>query len=488
MTDQCPYTGNAEQLAEEIRRYAPEPVDFGRIALRAVEAGLFVDDPEIEAQNLVRDHEVRIPTRMLETTYGNGPGRIRLGEADVPIDAMVTLRKSIVSANRLLLPQDSVMSYFHERYTSDDTYRSAGTYEALGSYDPGIGKLAAYQNSDLSFNTTADRRVRQRELYTIEEEEAALDLGVEHPEAVMAIISYQGVLKDYMRRLGNEFALIAEQSPGSITTQNLKEFNVLAKQWSGSNFTDKLLPALAIFIAKERQAKPETPFEELITKDMFQAAVNFAISNGAFIHFVKVPSYVADDGKERVNQFSCPAVGAIRNHLLDGSLLDRIYQTSVARIADGDESALQLRAAIQSRAQAAFMELVAHRQYQRLEAQEAAEPYVYIDTEDIEWVYIASEAIVQALAKSKAANLTYEGVNYIITEEDANSITAEEPKRPDDIEIAIPFPEDLNQATGRAITLALQSGCGVYFTFNDYMHRVDPAHVQAVLQKSIQRP
>jgi hypothetical protein len=293
-------------------------------------------------------------------------------------------------------------------------------------------------------------------------------------------------MRDYRGELSTAFERAAERQPGTVTKRDIDEVTNVAEQWTSSNFTDNLMPALAIFIARKKQLDPEIPTAEITTPELFNDAVDFIISNGAFRNFVTVPAEIAADGQERVNHFLCPAVGTIRDQLLDGSLLHTVHRATVARIEAGDSSALGLREHIQTRAQESLLRIAEDEKWQRQQAMEAARPFVPIETQGKTWADIACDAIAQTTARQKPALFNFEGQEYrVVLDQEWSGLVAHEPKQQGDTEIELRAGDVLYNVLGTSAATALQTEGDVFFSFNGDPYRITCANVQALFQNSI---
>jgi hypothetical protein len=311
-------------------------VDFDALAEHAVNAGLFSEDPSAVRVNMLAiDRYHRLPATLLDSPYGNGPMTIRIGRHDVPEASVYAVRRNVTAANELLAPVDRVLLYFHQRFVADDVFQSTAVTKLVNEYQaPGVDSyrtesIAAAlgtrpKASALSFQVEgAGRNTHDRQLYTQEERVEALAFTERHPAAVLAILAYQGVLQDYFGALAAAFKSIATRTPTTITAKDLADFDDYVRQWRTGNFTDELVPALALF-AKRRSVAGSAD-DVAVDLELFQLAVDFIIKYGAFRSWVTVPQDIAQDRQAHVIHFLCPAVGAVRDQLLDGSLLAHVH-------------------------------------------------------------------------------------------------------------------------------------------------------------------
>ena len=311
-------------------------VDFDRLAGDAVEAGLFRPDAAAVRANMFIIHQyARLPVTLLDAPYGNGPMAIRVFKQDIPEAAVYAVRRNFVEANALLMPLESVMRYFHQRFVADEVFRSKSLATLIALYraprvdpyhdasiDAVLGTTA--KPDEISFRVEGvDRATHDRRLYTHQEQVAGLQLVQTHPEVVLTILAYQAVLLDYLAALRAAFARLASEPEMVISSKDLADVDGYANQWRTNNFTDELVPAMAIFYQHRLQAN--VPPDDCVDGTLFGRAVGFILDNGAFRNWVTIPHEVARDQKEHIDHFLCPAVGPVRMQLLDGTLLERIY-------------------------------------------------------------------------------------------------------------------------------------------------------------------
>lgn len=486
-----PRESTAESRGDLHEDDQPLQVDFLKIATDAIEAGVFALNPEVVRRNeemgrgYTSGQSFSFPETMLEDPYGNGPMQIQRMERDVPQALVDQLRKNIATANRLLLPQRQVMLYFHERFTDDGTFSSRGMKAALKTFSPYVRSHAL--PDELSFQTEGvDRTSKSRELFTQEEYLAAVELARDDPAIVLTIVAYQGTIQDYLTELGNVFGGLAYHPGYPVNEQDFEHYKEFMENWNTSNFTDELVPAITVLLAKAKRENPDVPKQSLLTRELFQDAVDFIIRNGAFRHFVTVPGYVAVDGKQRVNKFLCPATSTIRHQLLDGTLLHNIYTVTSGRIQEGDAAAIELANTIGTRAEATLQRREEERVWKQKQAEEAAKPTVEIDVENKNWAEIAGSAIGKALEKRKPAVFTFDGMSYVITPENVEgTLSFNKEKQPGDHEVILQVGDWLYSVLKDAITRGIQTKQPVYFSFNTAPWRVDPAEIEAFLQQSI---
>ncbi len=466
----------------------PSPVQFIPIALHALEGGIFAVDEEARLTNRRSTSPVRLPESMLETPYGNGPARIERNDEDVPVAAMNQVRKNFARANQLLLPRDEVLRYFHERFARDEPFLSAGMSAAAQEYAPILNKAIGYQDAALSFRIDdADRTTRRRRLFTEDEIRASIELARDYPASVLTVVAYAGTIQDYLYKLGYAFEALSHRPEYKITAKNLADYRKFAENWNTSNFTAELMPSLALHLNRAHEAQPQATTDSLLTSELFHQAVDFVIANGAFRNFVAIPDYVAIDGVARVNHFLCPAVSAIREQLLDGSLLYAIYRIADARLAAGDKDAQRLADTLSARAARRISEHEAHQEYLAREAAAAALPMVIIETEGKNEREIIAEAISKALEKEKPAVFVHDGRSYSVAPGAIQSVLAfEQPQQRGDIVIILHAGQWLYAVIREAVERALADMRPVFFRFNDVPYRIQPDKVLDVIAQSQQ--
>lgn len=477
------------EVTDDTHEYGQPPhVDFLEIAMRAVEAGVFARDTEAIQLNAGTGNgsEFSFPETMLEIPYNNGPFQIQRWEIDVPQALVDQFRRNFATANRLLLPHRQVMLYFHERFTAEDTFSSEGMREALSEYRPHVRSRTTLPE-EWSFRTEGvDRTSKKRDLFTEQESLAALELARDEPAVMLAIVGYQGTIQDYLQNLGGAFVELASHPESRITQRDLENYQKFASAWNTSNFIDELMPAIAIHLTNARRANPEAARGSLLTRELFQSAADFIISNGAFRHFVDVPAHIALDSRDRVDKFLCPAVGAVRQQLLDGSLLQNIHAVTSAKIREDDPAASSLAATIHLRAKQTLDQHEERRIWQEQQAKEAAKLTIEVATEGRSWAEITGEAIGRALDKRKPAIFTFDGRSYFLTPNAIESgLSFHEEKQPGDQELEPQVGNWLYKVLEMAIARAVQTGRPAFFSFNGNPWRVKPEEVEALLHSAM---
>jgi hypothetical protein len=466
----------------------PEPVDFERLATHALSQDLFTPDQVAIRANAAapRSRRYRLPETLLERPYENGPMSISRFGIDVPEAVMAAKRKNLAQANRLLLPTSTVLAYFHERCTTPDVFDSDGILLARGNYRPELSEQDYNPNEALSF-TLEGRGTHQRQLFTKTEVRAGNALAVEQPELVMSIVGYAGLIQDYLENLGHTFARLSRLPGYTISNQDLHNYDMFTEEWNTSNFAELFMPALAIFLELARRDQPEANDTPRITPELFQQAVAFLVDNGAFRNFFTVPAAVAENGKERVNHFLCPAVGALRDQLLNGGVLHRLYQVANARLQAGEQSATTLRDNIVAAAEEGLGAEERHAAYLREQAAERARTVIPIDTTDKDLSTIMREAVSTALLRQKPTAFTQDGREYTLGPKHIESTLGarNQPPLEDSIHLdnmslrsgGASFGGTLGEAVGEA----LRHNLSVYFRFNFIDYRVDPEKARALL-------
>lgn len=471
----------------------PPRVDFRQLAQDAITGGIFARDEE--AIRLNRENSnlpYHFPESMLDIPYPNGPMVIIRFEKDIPEAVMNKFRKNWVAANRLLLPTDQVLLYFHERFVAQDVFQARTMSTLISDYDPHhlikiTGYESDYPDDSLSFTIDGERRrVTDRKLFTYAEEEAGVELVAHHPELVLTILGYQAVIQDFIQELGHEFMMLSVNPRNGVTQEDMQKFKNFFEQWDSINFTNQLVPAIALFYTRAKQENPALSDEAIFTQQLFQEAADFIIDNGAFRNFVTVPAKVASDGKERVNHFLCPAVGTIREQLLDGSLLYRVFTLTTQLLKAGDPTLIDEAAYIQGKAKdiVELRQRLEERARQR--AIEDALPTVEIATEQKTLQEILAEAITKALQKNKPATFTFEGTPYIVSNRDLEeALDLHQQRQRGDIVINPRAGSSLDDALQTAIRQSLSTGLPVFFNFNDVNYRITPEKVAELLANSV---
>ncbi len=436
----------------------PSHVNFREIALNAVSGGIFAEHSEAIARNRrIRYKLGKFPTSLLETPYGNGPAVIERNEQDVPEEVTYAVRRNMVQSTRLLLPTNQLMLYFHQRFTSGDVFQSPSVstlVEEFRAQNASLASLVPFRDSELSFRTEGvDRRSFDRTLFTREEQVAGLELTMAHPETVLTILTYQAVIQDYFQRLRSEFEGLAVDPRSGVNATGLELYNQYTEQWTSSNFTDELIPAMALIALQ----KPNLSNDQVINQDLFQKAITFLVDNGAFRNWVIVPAEISRDHKERVNHFLCPAVGAIREQLMDGALLNRIYGVINQESSQKD---LGVSAALESiRSQAAMK---------------------YKKKDEKPFTRERMEAIFE---ERKNVTLGIQGTEYRIKIDDSMSKIMEGKENKGDLGVHA-FPGDLFYDVMKdAMEKSVVENNAVYFNFNGTGYRITPDKVKSVLPK-----
>jgi hypothetical protein len=484
-------TCHAEDVPAARTEYTPplpEPVDFERLATHALSQDLFTPDQVAIRANAAapRSRRYRLPETLLERPYENGPMSISRFGIDVPEAIMAAKRKNLAKANRLLLPTETLMAYFHERCTAPDVFASDGILLARGNYRPQLSEQDCNPNEALSF-TLEGRGTHQRQLFTKTEVRAGNALAVEQPELVMSIVGYAGLIQDYLGNLGHTFARLSRLPEYTVSNQDLHNYDKFTEEWNTPNFTELLMPALAMFLELAQRDQPETNDTPRITPALFQQAIAFLIDNGAFRNFFTVPAAVAENDKERTNHFLCPAIGAVRDQLLNGKVLYQLYQVANSRLQAGERSAVKLCDNVVATARWQLGQDERHKAYEQERAAEKARTVIPIDTTDKDLPTIMKDAVSAALLGRKPATFTQNGKEYTMgSKHIENTLRARnQPPLEDSIHLdnialrsgGASFGGTLGDAVGEA----LRHNRSVYFRFNFVDYRVDPEKARALL-------
>jgi hypothetical protein len=366
-------------------------LDLERVAKDAIAAGLFATDLDaVRGNNGVASRYERMPSTLLNVPYVNGPAFIEIFGRDVTEAAVLAVRRNFTEVNRLLLPKEQVLRYFHQRFVADDIFNSEHVARIVAEYrapaaaeaDPRVQKFfrrqlfaageldiadvigtphqhqpaadaernaSRFQSPELSFQVRGvERRSHVRALYTREEQIAALQLARERPSVVLAIIAYQSVIQDYLAALRETFDAIARES--AAVRDGLKDFDRYIKEWASPNFTVELIPALAIFLRVREDSSEDAKQGSAIDAELFRDSVNFIVTNGAFRHWITIPADVAREHEAHVDHFLCPAVGTIREQTMDGSLLDALHRAVEEKANVGDARVIAFLEKIQAEA------------------------------------------------------------------------------------------------------------------------------------------
>jgi len=365
--------------------------DLQQVANDAIAAGLFATDLDAARGNDgVASRYERMPSTLLNVPYVNGPAFIEIFGRDVSEAAVLAVRRNFTEVNRLLLPKEQVLRYFHQRFVADDIFNSEHAARIVAEYrapaaaevDPRARKFfrrelfaageidivdvlgtpdgqqaaataepiaSRFQAPELSFQIKGvERRSHVRALYTRDEQIAALQLARENPSVVLAIIAYQSVIQDYLAALRETFDALARESVS--IRDGLADFDRYIKEWASPNFTVELIPALATFLRLREDSSDEAQQDRAIDAELFRDSVNFIVTNGAFRHWITIPAAVAREHEARVDHFLCPAVGTIREQTMDGSLLEALYTTVGEKANAGDGAVLAFLEKIQAEA------------------------------------------------------------------------------------------------------------------------------------------
>src|SRR5947209_6665966 len=89
---------------------------------------------------------------------------------------------------------------------------------------------------------------------------------------------------------------------------------------------ERVSASAAIFMHRRERAFDTAQRSPVVDAALFRDAVNFIIENGAFRNWITIPADVAAEHEERVDHFLCPAMGTLREQLIDGSLLASIWR------------------------------------------------------------------------------------------------------------------------------------------------------------------
>lgn len=365
--------------------------DLEQVANDAIASGLFtIDLDAVRVNASISSKYQRLPVTLLDVPYVNGPIAIEIYDFDIPEPTVFPVRRNFTEANRLLMPKEQVMRYFHQRFVADDIFTSellirmvqdyraprlremdehvaavfvpalihhgwvpdaAGATRVGNGADVGHGRneerdshpptrtehtRPRFSDPSLTFRVEGvDRKSHTRTLYTREEQREGLRRALDTPALVLSILAYQSVLRRYLGVLRHTFEAVASESA-------LADFDKYSEQWGTPNFTNELMPALAIFMRLRARPVDTGQRSPVVDAELFRDAMNFIIDNGAFRNWIPISAEVAADHDERVIHFLCPAVGTVRGQLLDGALLASVYQVVAEKARTDDRNVSSL--------------------------------------------------------------------------------------------------------------------------------------------------
>ncbi len=431
----------------------PKPVDFTELAKDVLASDLFTVDEDVEAKNRGASEYSRLPTYALEAPYGNGPMVIKKFGKDVPAEAMVLVRNNFIRANHALLPTEKVLSHFHHSFADGSVFRNRSLPKLVQEFSPKtVSVFEEPQDERFSFAVDAERKVENRKLFTRPEIEHTQEFTEKNPEVVLTILLFQTTIQDYFGKLRQSLVDVSAQGGVQPTEAQMKDFDTFARQWATGNFADELVPAVALF-ARNAELSGQ---QETITKDTFEKALNFIIVNGSFRNFVNIPAHVANDGVERTNRFMCPALGKIKSLLLDGSLLEHIYQITKKAGAKSDSPIARYLSVIASKATDAIAE-------EKTAPRSMAEMH---EQNRLRW-----EA-------KKTRTISVGGKEIIILIDEAFIENHKKPRMPGDTIMELRAGDDLYEVFEEAILSVRATATACSFNFNDKNYRITPEELK----------
>jgi hypothetical protein len=471
-----------EMHAEYEGRVLP-PVDFTRIAEDAVRGGVFETLEDAVAENRRTPRRFPLPESLLDFPYSNGPMFIQRFHEDVPVPLMNAVRKNNVAANRLLMPPRDVLLYFHERFTSNaEVLDSPSIMQRYYQFDARFSGEPDPDNA-ISFRTDIERSVRDRHLFTEQEARYTLDFVIDQPAVPVTLFAYQGVIRDYLLKLRGALHGLDREEYGVFSKQ-IEQYDHYMDLWDSPNFMNTLMPSLAIHHKQAREAQPDADPETLFTQELFRDAFSFVLDNGVFRNVVTVPANVAENGKERVNRFLCPAVNTVRGHLSDGALLHQVYGLVQERLYASNYSAVTMGLGVIAQGKQRIEDMRRSEEWRRFRDMEQASPTVILDTEHhTTWPQLAGHVIGKVLDKNKPAAFTHEGVEFNVSVEDVRGLALHGEQQPGDDVIESRGGAWLYGVIEFAITQSIENDRPVYFQFNDDHYRIDPARIQEFYAK-----
>lgn len=261
----------------------------------------------------------------------------------------------------------------------------------------------------------------------------------------MTILAYQGVVRRYLGVLRQAFDAVTSESA-------LADFDKYCAEWNSANFTNELVPALAIFMHLRERASDDAQ-RPVADAELFRDAVNFIVENGAFRNWITIPADVAGEREERVAHFLCPAMGTLREQLLDGSLLSAICQLIADKASTNDRDVSTLLETI------------------RAEAEQKLAESKKLLTED-DW------------GRRVSMNISYNGRAYTVRLDDASLLQfARGDMRRNDLTLTPALGSWLFDVLREAIALSLARRTSVFFQFNGRGYRFTPGSLADFLRQ-----
>jgi hypothetical protein len=437
----------------------PAEVDFRTIATNAINSGLFEldQDTAVANKNILREYS-RFPVTLLDSSYGNGPYVIGHHGEDIPEEVVFAVRRNFKKANKLIMPRDQVLLYFHHQFASGDIYKSQILDSVVDDYSaPYVIEADArqYKDESVSFRLEGTKRNSfNRNLYTRTEIVDSLVFAKDHPEFVLAILAYSAVIKNYLQELRGELISVSKGLGKELSIKDIKDYDGYCETWSSSNFTNELIPILNI-LHKQRQTGNPEDVRIIVDQSMFNEAVKFIINNGAFRNWVNIPEDIALDGRGRTNHFICPGLEPIREQILDGSLLHKIYLLTKKKADVRDET---------------FMNYIKDIRTSLLKRIEQSK-----DTRT------TKEKMQEYLHQIRNITVFYQGAeNQIRLEDDVMDMFTGK-KHEGDREIEPLVGDVIYSVARKAIEMSLQDNLPVFFSFNGKGYRMTPEVAEDLL-------
>jgi hypothetical protein len=277
--------------------------DFAPVIAHIIEHHGFDDYKTPMARPAGLNDAYDVPQHPAGITYGSAAFEMIRGKKDIPQELITANRKSVVDAIHIFMPPEHTGRFLHQ-FFAGNFLKSRMMHMVLRQMPlpsrPMLYTHVKPLDDELTMKLDAPERIRtDRNQYTKQELEMTLDVCKKVPALYITVIAYSVAFQEYLMQLNETI----QKNPALTDEQKERSENItweLRRNWANENFTQFLLPALALHYKKNHGDRLGEPPTE---KD-FSDGMRWADKAGIFKNHMEGP-------KGDVKQMTCPARGIL---------------------------------------------------------------------------------------------------------------------------------------------------------------------------------